>query len=144
MPPSAPVDGRDAIAVSKAAATTMWTVDTGVDTSLRDATLRAAPYLDPAYLADQQAGTPISAPGAEWLTWAEHRAVTRVVATLADDMGKPDDTPVKAWHAWSLRVTPSGPDGWQGTPVTVVVFVSLARSGPDQPWKVVEAADSRP
>lgn len=45
------VDGTDPQAVAAAAVTTMWTVDTAIDHSQRDADLRAAPYLSPALLA---------------------------------------------------------------------------------------------
>jgi len=122
-------------AVSKAALTVMWTVDTRIDVSLHDASVRAAAYATPKYARQVRDTPPRSAPGAEWHTWASHEAYTKVKLTPADDAGTPPDTEVKAYRTWTVTTTPHGAKGWTGDPTTVTAFVQLTGKA-DKGWKV--------
>ncbi|MFE3205304.1 hypothetical protein [Embleya sp. NPDC059237] len=136
LPAVSNVDGGDATAVARAAVVTMWTVDTAIDATQWDAAQRAAPFLTPAYAESLRISPQVAGPGGTWLTWAQHKAVTRVVATSADDSGKPPDTDTKALHAFMVTITASGGNGWTGPPVIATAFVSLERASAAQPWKV--------
>ncbi|MYS87378.1 hypothetical protein [Embleya scabrispora] len=143
LPAPGQVDGRDATAVARAVAQTMWTVDTTIDATRWDAAQRAAPFLTPRYAESLRLSPQVAAPGETWSTWAEHKSVTAVAAASADDLGKPEDTETSAFHAFTLTVTPTGRDGWRGPALTTTVFVSLERASAAQPWRVssVRAAD---
>ncbi|WP_436787962.1 hypothetical protein [Yinghuangia sp. YIM S10712] len=113
---------------------TIWSVDTLSDTTLWDAATRAAPLLAPGYLLQNDwLGTQAAA---LWNIWTYHQAITTVTAELADDMGKPEDTPTEAFHLFALDVRPQGRDAWVGEPLAVMAYVTLARSTPDDPWRV--------
>lgn len=128
------VDTSSADAVGRAALTVMWTMDTTIDTSQYDATMRAAPYLTTKYAAQLKAAPPRSAPGAEWTTWTQHKAWTTVALESADEAGRPSDTPTDAYRTWTVTTTPHGTDRWTGDPTVTTAFVSLTRSG--GAWKV--------
>ncbi|WP_067067585.1 hypothetical protein [Carbonactinospora thermoautotrophica] len=135
LPDPQKVDGADPDAVSRAAVTVMWTMDTTIDTSQYQAELRAAPYLTADYAARLRQYPPVAAPGAQWNQWAAHRAYTTVRLTPGYD-DRPLDTATTAHRQWSVTATPIGRDGWRGQPVTATVFVTLTRTGPGQPWRV--------
>lgn len=129
------VDQRDADAVSAAVLTTMWRIDTTADRDQRDAVLRAAGWLSPAYLADLRAGPKVGTDAA-WTTWAAHRARTKPALTAGRDQ-RPPDTATHADRQWQLTVTPIGADGWRGRPLTMTAFVALGRDRRRAPWRVV-------
>ncbi|OPC77552.1 hypothetical protein B4N89_44505 [Embleya scabrispora] len=143
LPAPAEVDGKSAIAVARATAVTMWTVDTELDATRWDAAQRAAPFLTPKYAESLRMSPQVSGPGGVWLAWAEHKSVTTVTAASADDLGKPEDSETTAFHAFTLTITPKGRDGWEGPATTMTVFVSLERASATQSWKVssVRAVD---
>lgn len=128
------VDHADPGAVSEAALTVMWTIDTKIDISPHDATLRAIPYVTPEYATEIKDTPQRSGPGAEWNSWAAHHAYTRVHLSPANDAGKPPDTEADAYRTWTVTTTPHGDEGWTGEATTVTAFVELARSG--RTWKV--------
>jgi hypothetical protein len=135
LPRAEQVNGNDPSAVAAAALRITWSMDTTIDTSQHQASLRAAPFLDPAYLAGLRQLTPRAAPGAEWITWAKHRAYTVVSLTPAYD-DQPPDTATEARRRWGLTLTPVGRDGWKGPPTTITVFATLTRPGPRAPWRL--------
>ncbi|MFI7615677.1 hypothetical protein ACIBP6_31085 [Nonomuraea terrae] len=128
------IDQRDADAVSTAVLTTMWSIDTTTDRDQRDAVLRAAGWLSPAYLADLRTGPRVGTDAA-WTTWAAHRAHTRPALTAGRDT-RPPDTATHAYRQWQLAVTPIGADGWRGRPLTMTAFVVLQRRERSAPWSV--------
>ncbi|MFC7650616.1 hypothetical protein ACFQX6_67385 [Streptosporangium lutulentum] len=105
----------------------MWAADTTADTGWHQATLRAAAYLAPAYLAQLRAQGPARDPGAEWRIWARHRAYLRPQLRPGRDE-HPPDTATQALRQWLLTLTPIGRDGWRGRPRSMTVFVELTRA----------------
>ncbi|MFC9233637.1 hypothetical protein ACFTZI_32560 [Streptomyces decoyicus] len=136
LPDPKTVNGHDPDAVSKAALTAMWTVDTRLDVSQHDASLRAIPYTTPKYAKGIKSTPPRSAPGAEWARWADHHAYTKVTMSDANDAGAPPDTATDAYRTWTLTSTPTGDAGWKGDPTTITAFVYLTRSSKNADWKV--------
>jgi len=113
----------------------MWRIDTTTDRDQRDAVLRAAGWLSPAYLADLRAGSQVGTDAA-WTGWAAHRARTEPSLIAGRDQRQPD-TATHADRQWRLTVTPIGADGWRGRPLTMTVFVALQRDRRSAPWRVV-------
>ncbi|MBO2443069.1 hypothetical protein [Actinomadura nitritigenes] len=133
LPDLSRLDQSDATAVSKAALTLMWTVDSAIDHGQQDAYQRATPLLDSVYKAviDGQGGG--SMPG----LWSRHRAYAKVRLTRQTPLGDvPADTPKLAHRQWRIDVTPTGRDGWKGDPVHATAFVTLRRDKPSGPWRV--------
>ncbi|WTX00836.1 hypothetical protein OG216_46190 (plasmid) [Streptomycetaceae bacterium NBC_01309] len=124
--------------MSRAVVTIMSTSDTAIDASTWDASVRAAPFLESEYLETLRGNPPVRSPGGAWLEWASHQAYTTVEVTLADETGKPPNTPQRAFHAWEVAVTVHGRDGWIDQPPAEAVFVTLSRSDPGAPWKVAD------
>ncbi|MEU2717794.1 hypothetical protein [Streptomyces sp. NPDC007205] len=134
LPAPSAVKMHNPDAVSQAAITIQWTMDTAIDTSQHDAELRSAAFLEPSYLATIKKTPPMAAPGAQWMEWAGHRAYTTVTTKALHDQ-RPADSPTQAHRQWLLTATPHGRDHWTGRPVTNVVFVTMTRSGTG-PWLV--------
>ncbi|MFI9724531.1 hypothetical protein ACIHFE_33715 [Streptomyces sp. NPDC052396] len=134
LPAPSTVKTQDPDAVSQAALTIQWTMDTTIDTSQHDAELRSAAFLEPHYLATIKANPPMAAPGARWIEWARHRVYTTVATQPLHDQ-RPADSPTMARRQWLVTVTPHGRDRWTGRPVSSTVFVTMTRSGTD-PWLV--------
>ncbi|GAA2110938.1 hypothetical protein GCM10009802_08330 [Streptomyces synnematoformans] len=132
------VDEHDASAVSEGALTAMFTYDTTIDASRNDAGRRAAEagWCTEEYARQLRAAAARSAPGADWATWAEHRAYTTVKLTAADEAGRPADTPTTAYRQWNITVTPHGRNDWKGQPQHSTVFAELQRADPDAPWRL--------
>lgn len=135
LPDPKAVNGSDADAVSRAALTVMWTIDTRIDVSQHDATVRAAPYLTEKYAAEIKDTPPRAAPGAEWTTWAQHHAYTTVTLKAVRDAGIPPDTATAAYRQWLITSTPHGDSQWTGPPTATAAFVRLARTT-GGPWQV--------
>ncbi|MEU8302852.1 hypothetical protein AB0C84_04760 [Actinomadura sp. NPDC048955] len=133
LPDLTRLDQHDATAVSKAALTLMWIVDSTTDHSQRDAYQRAAPLLDEAYKASVAAQPGGLVPG----QWTEHRAYAKVRLTPQRPQGDvPTDTPTLAHRGWAITVIPTGRDKWKGAPVHATAFVTLKRKDPGAPWRV--------
>ena len=140
LPTPGPVDQRDATAVSKAAATIMYMVDSTVDAGLRDAKLRAARYLTSEYAAKITAEPRQYGPK----EWGRHRAYLAVRLTpLRRESGAPPDRPTTAYRQWEMTTTPTGRDDWRGTPRESVLYMVLARSSEDAPWRVSDVSNVR-
>lgn len=54
----------------------------------------------------------------------------------ADEAGRPTDTATTAYRQWTATVTPTGRDGWKGSPENNTVFVELVRAAPGSPWRI--------
>jgi hypothetical protein len=129
------VDGNNPDAVSRAALTVMWTIDTAIDQGgQHDAYLRAIPYLTDAYATQIRAQPPQT--GSAQTILAGHHAYTQVKLTQGHDDGAPPDTTTVAYRQWVITVTAIGRDGWKGPPVTNLAYLVLNRSGPRQPWRI--------
>ncbi|MGI5347353.1 hypothetical protein ACQEU8_04070 [Streptomyces sp. CA-250714] len=140
VPQPEDVDRTDADAVSKGALTAMWTYDTAIDRGPADAGVRTADagWLTPSYAGQLRERRARSGPGAQWGTWAKHRAYTKVSLTKTEDAAMPDDTDTVAWRQWTVAPTPHGRDGWTQEPTSVVAFVHLVRKSADAPWQVAD------
>ncbi|MFG1913068.1 hypothetical protein [Kribbella sp. NPDC048928] len=135
LPRPAQVNSLNASAVAATVAAVTYRYDTAIDNSPSDAQRRATPWLTPAYAA-QLTGGPAAAPGAEWNTWAQHRAYTTSTAVDATEDGAPPDTTTRADRSIAVTVTPIGRDRWHGTPQQYVLFITLTRDGAAAPWRV--------
>lgn len=136
LPVAGKLDGKDATAVSRAVVLTMHTFDTTIDNSRFDAVLRSAPYLEATYFERIKDSAPVRGPGAEWAQWREHQAYGVATAELATEMGQPEDSDMAAYRKWRVVVTPTGRDGWKGTPYEDVLFITMVRVSADATWKV--------
>lgn len=130
------VGGADPQTVAAAAVKTMWTVDTAIDHSQRDADLRAAPYLSPVLLALLMDNAVVAAPGAQWDTWSSHQAYTTVTVRQEHDDPPPDDA-TTARRQEHIDVLVHSRDGSKTNTVSATVFVTLTRSA-DGPWRVAD------
>lgn len=127
------IDTKDATALSRAALTIMYTVDSTVDEGLRDAKLRAARYLTPEYLAEIKATPRQYVPNG----WREHRAYLAVrLKPLRREAGAPTDGPTAAYLQWEMTTTPTGRDGWRDTSSRSLVYMSLTRSSERDSWLI--------
>ncbi|WP_157254805.1 hypothetical protein [Nonomuraea typhae] len=133
-PAAAGTDDTAPDAVSAAALTAMWSIDTATDHDPRAAALRASPWLSPAYLAALRSD-PSPGTDATWTTWAAHRARTQVNLAPGHDQ-RPADTATTAYRQWSLTITPVGRDGWRGPPSDLTAFATLTREHHGATWKV--------
>jgi hypothetical protein len=129
------VDGKNATAVAIAVVAVTNRHDTAIDNSRSDAQRRAVRWLDPT-LAAQLAGGPAAAPGAEWNTWAKHRAYTTTAAVNSTEYGAPPDTATRADRTIAVTVQPIGRDRWRGPASQYAVFVTLTRTSAAAVWKV--------
>ncbi|GAA2399746.1 hypothetical protein GCM10010191_03590 [Actinomadura vinacea] len=133
LPDPGRVDQKDATAVSRAALTVMYSVDSTVDAGLLNAKLRAAVYLAPAYAAEVRA-EPVQYVPKEW---RQHRAYLAVrLEPLRREAGAPSDRSTAAYRQWEMTTTATGRDDWRDTPRKSVIFVALARSSERAPWRV--------
>jgi hypothetical protein len=149
VPSPSGVDGTDATAVSEAWVEVAYGYDTKYDYGPHDAVLRSARWFTPAKAAAERSYHPASGAGAQWNTWAGHRAWTTVDVTVDDDADGPADTAVLAYRAYYVDGTAHGRDGWTGTGPRANVYLELTRAGGGRPWRVadvetVEAADPLP
>ncbi|MBV9026448.1 MAG: hypothetical protein JO362_22245 [Streptomycetaceae bacterium] len=136
LPNPARVNGQDPDAVVVAALTVMYAMDTAIDTTPHDATVRAAPYLTPAYADQLKDHQPAMAPGAQWQTWTAHHAYTTATITPAEDPGRPSDTPTTAYRQYTITTTAHGDDGYTDPAgPTGTAFVELTRTD-GGPWRV--------
>jgi hypothetical protein len=133
LPDPRRVDQKDATAVSKAALTVMYTVDSTVDVGLRDAKLRAERYLTPGYTGKIKAEPRQYVPE----EWRQHRAYLAVrLKPLVREEGAPSDGPTAAYRQWEMSATPTGRDGWHDTRSKSVVYMVLGRSSERAPWRI--------
>lgn len=133
LPDPRRIDQKNATAVSRAALTVMYTVDSTVDAGLRDAKLRAARYLTRDYRAEVAAEPRQYIPA----EWRRHRAYLAVrLEPLPREAGAPSDTATTAYRQWQMTTIPTGRDDWRGTARPSVAFMTLARSSERDPWRI--------
>jgi hypothetical protein len=146
--PAGPVPVLDQVkgdpdSIAHAMVVTMKSMDSDIDFTWYDAFMRAAPLLEAEYLSRRLGEVPSSGSGAEWNEWAQHQAYTVAEATvLPPELGRPEDTVTQAMRSVSVRVTPTGRDGWKGETVSATIFVTLVRSSSAAPWKVKNVDES--
>lgn len=139
VPTPGRIDQQDATAVSKGALTVMYTVDSTVDTGLRDAKLRAKRYLAPEYIANVEAEPRQYVPD----EWRQHRAYLTVrLKPLALEAGAPSDGPTAAYRQWEMTTTPTGRDDWRGAPRKSVVYMALVKSSERESWRISDVVVS--
>jgi hypothetical protein len=123
-------------AVASAALTATYRMDTAIDHSPRDAALRAKPFLSVA-LANELAQPMPGGGGAEWNTWALHRAYTKVLAiTDVTEAGAPPDSATQAARTLQVTYQAVGRDSWRGPKLTSTAFLALERSSKASPWRL--------
>lgn len=133
LPDPRRINQKDATAVSRAALTVMYTVDSTVDEGLRNAKLRAARYLTPAFKTEIDAEPMQHIP----IEWRQHRVYLAVrLRPLRREAGAPTDGPTGAYRQWEMTTVPTGRDRWRGTPRKAVVYMSLVRSSGHDPWRI--------
>ena len=100
--------GVDAGSVAAVFVTMTYAQDTRIDTSPYDAQRRAAALATPAYAAQLIAQAPAAAPGAQWNTWAQHRAYTTVKVSAVVTQDQPPPTPTVTYLTFAVRVSVVG------------------------------------
>ncbi len=141
LPKVSTINRSDPDAVGAAFIRLAWTSDTRLDTTPMDAGRRAAALAVPALARSLRTASSAADPGADWQTWAQHHAYTRVQLQPNPDSGAPGDTPTDADRSWKVRITPVGDGHWRGTPSTLVVYLALTRSG--SAWAVSDLKVAR-
>ncbi len=136
----ATINQRDATAVSRAALTIMWSVDSIRDhAGQRDAYLRASVYFTRDYATRiRRTFAPQRLPG----LWEQHKAFNAVEVKAIEDEDQASDTPTHAGRQWSLTITPTGRDGWTGETFTVLAFTELVRADNRHPWRLTNVVVS--
>jgi hypothetical protein len=148
--PAGPVPELDKVksdpdSVATAFVVTMKSMDSNIDMTWYDASMRGAPLMDQSYLRQRLGEPPRSGAGGEWIEWSKHKAYTVAVATAQPpEMGQPEDTAIIAYRRISVVVTPTGRDGWKGVPTKSTIFVTLSKSSPEAAWKVADVEESTP
>lgn len=133
------VDEHDAGAVALAWAELSYGYDTAYDTHPHAGTLRAARYLTQRKAAAEESYTPAAGPGAQWNTWAGHRAWTETNATLVDaDEEARADTSTRAHRVVAVDGKAHGRDGWKGPGPRLHAYLTLVRPTKSAPWRVHE------
>ena len=130
------VDRSNATAVAEAAITANWTSNTTTDAGPFVATLRSLIWFAPAAAAKVRSHPPTGPAGAQWSTWAAHRATTTVATVLDPDAGAPPDTPTAAYRSFEVTVTAHGQAGWTAPASHYQCFVTLTRTSASAPWQV--------
>jgi hypothetical protein len=134
---SVPAAVSDPGDVADSVARTFWATDTGTDQTPAGAAQRATAWLTPSYAAIATQLLP-SGPGADFLELASHHGHTTVTFISGDTIvpGLPTDTATTATRVRILTLTPTGADGWIGTPQNVVATLMLTRVDDANPWLV--------
>ena len=160
-----------AVAVADVEAT--WTLNTTVDTGWYAGELAASAYMTPRYAASIRKNRGSESPGATWMAWAAHRAVTSVSAQVEADPGGPMSTALTAYRKVIATVTPHGtavatetatssegvtpadsvisgdtqsPDsafGWVGQSEIWITYLVLSRTSIGAPWRVALSETTR-
>ncbi|WBB62019.1 hypothetical protein O7599_05620 [Streptomyces sp. WMMC500] len=118
--------------------TGLFSYDTALDKGRNDAGRRVAEagWCTEEYADHLRNAAARSAPGADWTTWAAHRAYTTVQLAPASEAGRPQDTVTTAYRQWSVSITPRGRDDWTGPTETSTVFAELNRDDAEAPWRL--------
>ena len=132
------VDRQSPVAVGEAFARATYTFDTAAEASTNPATARSTVWCTPSLEAKMLASLPEGSPGAQWIEWTAHKAVTTVAVRWAPDPGAPHQTTTAAYESYDLTVRPHGEHGWTGAPDYYVMWVTLSRTGAKAPWEVAD------
>jgi len=171
--PAPGVDLHSASGVALAYVEATWTLNTTVDTGWYAGELAASGFMTPRYAALIRENRGSESPGATWLAWAAHRAVTSVSAPVEDDPGSPMSMALIAYRKVIAAVTPHGtavatetaassegvtaadsvisgdtqsPDsafGWVGQSEIWITYLVLSRTSIGAPWRVALSETTR-
>jgi len=171
--PAPGVDLHSASGVALAYVEATWTLNTTVDTGWYAGELAASAYMTPRYAALIRENRGSESPGATWMAWAAHRAVTSVSAQVEDDPGSPMSMALIAYRKVIATVTPYGtavatetatssegvtaadsvisgdtqsPDsafGWVGQSEIWITYLVLSRTSIGAPWRVALSETTR-
>jgi hypothetical protein len=130
------VDRDDPVAAGKAFVWASYTFDTATQASTNPATIRSTLWCTPSLRAKMLAELPQGSPGGQWIEWTAHKAVTTAAVEWAPQSGAPPETTKAAYESYTVTVTPHGEHGWTGAPDYFVLWLTLSRTGPKQPWEV--------
>lgn len=113
--------------------------DTRIDTSPYDAQRRAAALATPAYAAQLIAQAPAAAPGAQWNSWAAHRAYSTAKVSSVPTQDQPAPTPTVTYLTFTVLVNVVG--------VTqpaqqLTAFVKVTRVSEADAWQVASVSIS--
>lgn len=132
----AQVDRGDHRAVAAAFATAAFTVDARTDSSVQDATTRAAAFAGERYAAELTgANRPTWAGGDAWAQLRAHDGHTQVRLEEQPAMDPPASKD-QAGIVYAVTVTPTGAGGWTGQIDHWTAFVTLARQTSAGAWQV--------
>lgn len=129
------LNGGDATAVGEAFSVATFSYDTVTDRSPADAERRSAQLATPAYAAQLREPGDQSG-GALWNTLAAHHGYTTTALSANHDDGRPPDSATAAVRAWTITSTGHSADGWSAPMGSVLMFVSMTRGQPADPWRV--------
>jgi len=136
MPAPGSVDQHRADQVAVSAAIALSASDTTLDASPNQTARRAIAWLAPSMAAQVRKFPPIAAPGAQWSTWATHRAYLVPKAVLVEDTGRPADSAAIAYRQLAVTTTAIGRDGWKASPARAIVFMTLNNVAGN--WRVAQ------
>ncbi|KXP11602.1 hypothetical protein AXK57_21925 [Tsukamurella pulmonis] len=129
------VDVRNPEAVSVAVVTTWFTWNTGTDSSPADAVQRASALLTSKLsAANAPSRTPLTGPGAEWLTLATVKAVVTPTVGKGDAQGR-KNTSMSAGYLHKVTLRSATPDGRPVTASRVVIVATTLANTPNG-WRV--------
>lgn len=126
-PLPADINPDNADQVALAGVTALLSSNTTIDADANATFWRNRAWLTDAFARQVRDAPPIAGPGAQWNTWAAHRAVLHVATTVGGDE-HPPDTATTAWRQIIATITPTGPGGWHAAAFTRAVFVALTRT----------------
>lgn len=150
VPPGKPLDGQakvqpvpapdpsDANAVARAWLATVYAYDTAYDNGPQDANLRALAYLTDEQAKIERGYRSGAGSGADWATWAEHKAWMTLDITADEDEQGPDGTAAASFRTFYVDGKAHGRDGWNGLGPRLTAVVKLTLAGPAG-WKVAGA-----
>lgn len=136
VPDPGAVDDDDPTEVSTAWAEMTYGYDTKYDTSPHDAVLRSLPWCSKRKATAERSYQSASGPGADWNTWARHRAWTTVTVSIELEDDSPQDTEKVAHRSLVVEGEAHGRDGWTGHGPRLTAYTKLVRSTADEPWRV--------
>ncbi|GHH88275.1 hypothetical protein GCM10017771_32820 [Streptomyces capitiformicae] len=136
VPDPGAVDDSDPTAVSKAWAEMTYSYDTKYDASPHDAGLRAVRWCSKRKADAERSYRPASGPGADWNTWAQHRAWTTVTVSIEQEDDSPKDGKQVAYRSLVVEGEAHGRDGWTGRGPRLTAHTKLVRSSVGEPWRV--------
>ena len=122
--------------VAVAAAIALSASDTTLDADPNQTARRAIAWLAPSMAEQVTKFPPVAPPGAQWTTWAAHRAYLVPKAALVEDSGRPADSAAIAYRQLAVTTTVVGRDGWKASPVRSILFMTL--NNIDGDWRVAQ------